>query len=124
MLKTLKKNAMALVALAIAATSLTVMSFDKAATRALNPVTIYFHGDSEDPDQVADESRWNTNPNGQSCNDEDQLACSMEVDDSDLDGNQLDPSKISLGAQPTASGYIPTPTGGSSSTPFNPTNRD
>lgn len=118
---------MALVALFIAATSVTLMSFGKKnkTSKLLAPTTVYFHGNPTNAAQVANESLWNTTPNNQECNGEPQLACSMEVEDSDLNAsNQLDPAKIDLGSVATSSGYIPSKIGGSSTTPFNPTNRN
>ncbi|MBD1433761.1 hypothetical protein H8B06_13055 [Sphingobacterium sp. DN00404] len=94
--------------------------------KLLAPVTIYFHGEADDPTQVAEESNWTDEPNEENCNDIDELACSMEVDESDLTpSGELDPSKIQLGATNpgSGSGFVPTRTGGNSQTPFNPTNR-
>lgn len=94
--------------------------------KKLSPVTIYFHGNSQSPTEVQDESRWTTTTNGQDCNTENVMACAQVVDESDLNAsNQLDPSKIQLGAtNTTGSNYIPSRTGGSSSSPFNPINKD
>ncbi len=94
--------------------------------KKLSPVTIYFHGNPQSPTEVQDESRWTTTTNGQDCNTENVMACAQVVDESDLNAsNQLDPSKIQLGAtNTTGSNYIPSRTGGSSSSPFNPINKD
>ncbi|MGE8429620.1 MAG: hypothetical protein ACN6O7_17180 [Sphingobacterium sp.] len=100
---------------------------EKLSGKSFASVMLYFHGDSSDPSQVQDESNWTTTPNGQDCNG-DSKACAQEVDSSDLTSTgQLDPAKIQLGAQessPSSNDYIPTRTGGSSTTPFNPINRD
>lgn len=98
------------------------------AGKSLAPVTVYFNGDPLNASQVADESRWTTAPNGQSCNTTNNKACSLPVDHTDLSGSALNPARISLGSAPGAggsgSGYIPTRTGGSSPTPFTPVNRN
>jgi hypothetical protein len=90
--------------------------------KKLDPVTIYFHGDPQDEDQVKDASRWNTTPNDEDCNSANVMACSQVVDESDLNSSdQLNPAKIQLGATATSGGnYIPSRTGGSSSTTFTP----
>ncbi|GGH15720.1 hypothetical protein FAZ19_06375 [Sphingobacterium alkalisoli] len=123
--------------LAIAAV-VTILGFsafkmvDRGTKTLLAPVTIYFHGDSTDPSEVQDESFWTDQPNGQPCNTGTNNACAMIVEDSDLIPNPADPSErelnptaFQLGAQETTSGnYVPTKTGGSSSTPLNSQNRN
>ncbi len=87
-------------------------------------VPIYFHGNPHSASEVADENRWNTTPNGETCNSVNQKACMILVDHTDLTiSNTLDPAKINLGSVSTGVGYIPTRIGGSSSTPFIPVNR-
>jgi hypothetical protein len=112
----IRKNFLMVVALAtVIGFSAFKMAEDKTG-KPLAPVTIYFHGEADDPTQVADAANWSDTPNGQSC-DGDNLACSMEVDAEDLTpSGQLDPSKIQLSAVPSPSGYTPEKTGGSSQT--------
>ncbi|MFU1857238.1 hypothetical protein ACK8HY_09495 [Sphingobacterium sp. NGMCC 1.201703] len=95
------------------------------AGESLAPVTIYFHGNETSATEVASAFRWTTTPNGESCDDVNLMACSQVVDQNDLiSSTRLDSTKIQLGASPTSGGnYIPSKTGGSSSTPFSPTNR-
>ena len=95
------------------------------AGKKLDPVTIYFHGDETSASQVSSAFRWTTTANGESCNDVDLMACSQVVDQTDLiSSSRLDSTKIQLGATPTSGGnFIPSKAGGSSSTPFSPTNR-
>ena len=91
--------------------------------KKLSPATVYFHGDATDPAQVADESRWTTTPNGESCDNTDELACSIVVDNTDLSGNTLNTSKIQLEAQPINSGYVHQLMSGSNPTQFQPINK-
>ncbi len=90
-----------------------------------NPVTIYFHGNPQDEDQVKDASLWDTTPNDEDCNSANVMACSQVVDESDLNASdQLNPAKIQLGATATSGGnHVPSRTGGSSTTLFTPINR-
>ncbi|MCI0922406.1 hypothetical protein [Sphingobacterium rhinopitheci] len=130
-MKKIKNYAMALVALVIAIGSMTLMSFTKKES-LLAPVTIYFHGDSSNPAEVADESFWNDQPNGLTCNTGSTRACAMIVEQTDLSPSpenpsiqELDPSKFQLSAQlTTPNNYIPNKSGGSSSTPLNAQNRN
>lgn len=94
--------------------------------KPLVPVMIYFHGDPEDPTEVANESLWTTTPNGQSCNNVDLKACAQIVDHTDLTSSgSLDPNKIDLDAIATEDdNYIPDRVGGTSDTEFNPINRN
>lgn len=100
---------------------------EKLSGKSFASVMLYFHGDSSDPSQVQDAANWTTSPNGQDCKGSSK-ACAQEVDYGDLTSTgQLDPAKIQLGAQessPSSNDYIPTRTGGSSATQFNPINRD
>lgn len=92
--------------------------------KKLSPVMVYFHGDVTDPAEVADESLWTTTPNEGSCNNVNQRACSQEVDELDLNSNdEINPSKIQLGATSTPQGYIPSRTGGTSTSLFKPINK-
>ncbi|WON95049.1 hypothetical protein [Sphingobacterium sp. UGAL515B_05] len=95
------------------------------AGKADNPVTIYFHGNPQDANQVKDASLWDTTSNDEDCNSANVMACSQVVDESDLNASdQLNPAKIQLDATATSGGnYIPSRTGGSSSTTFTPINR-
>lgn len=119
-----KKYALAMVAVA---TVITFSAFKVSGTapNALRAtLAIYFHGDETNPAEVADESLWNTTPNGETCDGADDNACMQLVEHTDLTGsNTLDPTKIALGAINPNANYIPTRTGGSSSTPFRPINR-
>jgi len=88
-------------------------------------VAIYFHGNPNNQAEVEDESKWNRTPNGQTCNWINQKACMQLVEHTDLTiYNTLDPAKITLGTTSSGVGYIPTRTGGSSSTSFTPINRN
>lgn len=87
-------------------------------------VAIYFHGDPTIAAEVEDESRWNITPNGQTCDQTNHKACMQHVQDTDLTSlGKLDPAKILLGSSYSGAGYVPTRTGGSSSTLFTPINR-
>lgn len=92
----------------------------------LATVEVYFHGNPLIQAEVADESKWNTNPNGLSCDNNNQVACMLEVEDSDLNGLQLDSTKVTLGAirGSAASGYIPEHLGGSGSLDITIINRN
>src|SRR5690606_3116753 len=105
----LQKNAMAIVAMAtIVGFSAFKMAEDKTG-KPLAPVTIYFHGNPANASQVSNESLWTDEPNDENCNNANELACSMIVDETDLTASgQLDPSKIQLGASSTSSGFTPT----------------
>lgn len=92
--------------------------------KPLAPVTIYFHGNPANASQVSNESLWTDEPNEEDCNNVNELACAMVVDETDLTASgELDPSKIQLGSTSSGSGFTPTRTGGNSQTQFNPINR-
>ena len=93
------------------------------AGKSLAPVTVYFHGDPTIRSQVEDESRWTTTSNGQSCDNTDELACSIIVDNSDLTGNTLNTSKITLEGEAVDSGFIPQLMSGSNPSYFQPVNK-
>ena len=117
-MKNLKNYAMALVALVIAATSVTLMSFAKSNQTM---VTLYFQGDTQDPNEIEDASNWVEQATPPSCSGEDK-ACSITVDPADaieLGGSrQLDPSRITLEATPGAgSHYVPQKNTNASSSP-------
>ncbi|MEN5054029.1 hypothetical protein [Sphingobacterium kitahiroshimense] len=121
----IKKYALAMVAV------VTVLSFSAFKVSGVDAqqkrmtVAVYFQGNPNNATQVADESLWNTTPNGQTCNFTNQKACMQLVEHTDLTGsNTLDPAKINLGSVSSGVGYIPTRIGGSSSTPFTPINRN
>lgn len=120
----LKSNVMAIVAvIAIVSFSTLKVSGLDGQQKRMN-VPIYFHGDPSSASEVADENRWNTTPNGETCNAVNQKACMILVQHTDLTAsNTLDPAKINLGSVSTGVGYVPTRIGGSSSTPFQPINR-
>lgn len=120
----IKKYALAIVAVA------TVLSFSAFKTTDIDlpkprmTVTVYFQGNPTIQAQVENEALWDTNPNGQTCNNTNQKACLQLVEHTDLTGSgTLDPAKITLGTFNSGAGYIPTRTGGSSSTPFFAVNR-
>lgn len=115
------------VALTIAGLSLSLMSFgDKTAkteTSKLAAVTLYFAGNAHDQDEVADPSNWAEDNPASSCAGS-AKACSMIVEDSDLQGasgsRTLNPSRIELQAVGNdTNGYKAIKSGGTSST--NPT---
>lgn len=88
---------------------------------AASSVPLYFHGDTEDPDSVADPENWTEESNGENCQTGD-VACSMTVQDTDLTGTapnrELDPTKIQLSAVSNGSGeYAPIKSSGSGSQP-------
>ncbi len=117
-MKNLKNYAMALVALVIAATSVTLMSFAKSNHTM---VTLYFQGDTQNQNEIEDASNWVEQGTPPSCNGEDK-ACSITVDPADatgLDGSrQLDPSRITLEAIPgSGSHYVPQKNTGASTSP-------
>lgn len=122
----IKQYALAMVA---AATIITFSAFKATGVdiqQVRYTVAVYFHGNPAIAAEVEDESRWTTTPNGETCDDTDNLACMQLIEDSDLTvGNTLDPAKITLGSEETAPfNYIPTRTGGSSATPFRAINRE
>ena len=94
------------------------------AGKKLAPVMVYFHGEPTLEAEVENLSKWNTTSNGKSCNDKDELACAIRVDASDLDasGTTFD-SSITLEANSTSSGYIPSLASGTPAQ-FEPVNRN
>ncbi|MGJ1509079.1 hypothetical protein ACR79F_20400 [Sphingobacterium siyangense] len=94
--------------------------------KKLDPVTVYFHGNPTIPTEVENLSKWDTSPNGKSCNNQDELACAVQVDPTDLNssGTSFDSSKIAIEATSTSSGYIPSLEPGYSPMQFNPINRN
>ncbi|WP_343555602.1 hypothetical protein [Sphingobacterium sp.] len=94
--------------------------------KSLAPVTVYFHGNPTIPSEVENLSKWDTSPNGKSCNNRDELACAVKVDPTDLDsaGTSFDSSKITIEATSTSSGYIPSLESGSTPMQFDPINRN
>ncbi|MGJ1211431.1 MULTISPECIES: hypothetical protein [Sphingobacterium] len=96
------------------------------AGKSLDPVTVYFHGNPTIPNEVENLSKWDTSPNGKSCNNQDELACAVQVDPTDLNssGTSFDSSKIAIEATSTSSGYIPSLEPGYSPMQFNPINRN
>ena len=120
----LKANILAIVAVTAILSFLTMKVSGEDGEQKRMTVPIYFHGNVNNAAEVADENRWNTTPNGETCNAGNQKACMILVEHTDLTAsNTLDPAKINLGAVFTGVGYIPTRIGGSSSTLFNPINR-
>jgi len=121
----IKKNAIAMsIALAAVIGFSAFKMAEDTTGKPLAPVTIYFQGNPANASQVSNESLWTDEPNEEDCNNVNQLACSMIVDEDDLTpSGELDPAKIQLGASSTSSGFTPTRTGGNSQTQFNPTNR-
>lgn len=120
----IKKNILAVAALA------TILGFsafkmaENTAGKPLASVPIYFHGNPANAAQVANEALWTDEPNEAECNNVNELACSMIVDETDLKASgELDPAKIQLGASSSGVGFTPTRTGGNSQTQFNPINR-
>lgn len=94
------------------------------AGKSLAPVTVVFDGNPTNPGEVADESNWKISSGSPSC-EGDNLACSMEVETTDLTSSgELDPLKIQLSEFFTGSGYIPQRSGGNSETEVQIHNRD
>ncbi|WP_286850654.1 MULTISPECIES: hypothetical protein [Sphingobacterium] len=116
----IKKNFLgaAAVAIAIGTMSFTLIEKVKTPSKATT-VTVFFNGDPTNATQVADEARWSEDNPSLTCPNGNQKACSMDVQDTDLNPSTgaLDPAKISLNANATSSGYIPSKAGGSGSTP-------
>ncbi len=81
------------------------------AGKSLAPVTLYFHGNPSEEDEVKDQSLWTEISNSESCNTGNNAACAMEVDASDVTGTSgsryLNPSRITLNADPVGSQFIP-----------------
>jgi len=127
MLKNIKNYAMALAALAIAATSGTLMSFGKKDFVKQDKVTLFFEGDPTKEAQVKDPNNWAEDNLAQSCSGT-LKACSMDVDPSDVQGatgsRTLNTSRIVLGANSTASGYTPYKASGSSPNNITPHNKN
>ncbi|MCS3553573.1 MULTISPECIES: hypothetical protein [unclassified Sphingobacterium] len=123
----IKTNAMALLAIGTIGGFSAFKASNMTSGKSLIPVTVQFQGNPAIQSQVEDESMWTTSPNGQTCDGANQKSCNIPVDHTDLNssGTALNPSRITLGSSLTSSGnYIPTKTGGSSTTPFNPVNRN
>ncbi|MEN5231860.1 hypothetical protein [Sphingobacterium faecium] len=121
----LKSNVMALVAVITILSFLTLKVSGLYGQHKRMTVSIYFHGNPSSPAEVADENRWNPTPNGETCNAVNQKACMILLEQTDLTiSYTLDPAKINLDAVYTGAAYIPRRIGGSSSTPFNPINRN
>lgn len=94
-------------------------------TKALVSVPVYFHGNPANSAEVADESKWTTTSNGQSCSGN-NLACMISVENTDLIGAQLDPAKVNLIAVPGAAGpgFVPQRASGSGTPNPTITNRN
>lgn len=120
-----KASTAAIVALAIVAGFSAFKSSKKESTgKILAPVTLYFHGDPEIQAQVQNASLWNTTPHGNSCDEVDEAACSMVVDNSDLNaaGTSLNTTRIQLGTTNTGVAFTPRKAGGTSPNPITPIN--
>lgn len=95
-----------------------------------DPVTLYFHGDPSDEDDVKDQSLWTETSNSENCNTGNNAACAMVVDLSDVTGitgsRSLNPSRITLNANAVGSQFIPsknTAASDPSSQPISPINK-
>lgn len=122
-MKNLNNYAMALVALVIAISSVTLMSFksDLKASKFVSPVTLYFHGDTTDPSSVAEPSNWKEQLNADTCN-TGTIACAMTVEDTDVIGSSpnrtLNGDQIELTAENNGSNqYAPEKLSGPGSEP-------
>jgi hypothetical protein len=100
------------------------------AGKADNPVTLYFHGDPSDEDDVKDHSLWTETSNSENCNTGNNAACAMVVDLSDVTGTtgsrSLNPSRITLDANQVGSQFIPSKNAAASdpnSQPISPINK-
>ncbi|WP_316826049.1 MULTISPECIES: hypothetical protein [Pedobacter] len=72
------------------------------------PVTVYYHGPSFLQAEVEKESNWTTTTNSQTCNDVDQVPCSLQIDNSYVSAGVLQNSAL-LSAAPntiTATYYV------------------
>lgn len=98
---------------------------EKLSGKSFASVMLYFHGDPTNKSEVEDESNWTTSPNGQSCNNDEQAACALEVDASDVSGGSLDDSKVQIEGIEAAegNGYLPSEAPGSNAIQFDPINR-
>lgn len=120
----IKKYAMAIVACMVIL-CFSVLKVNGGAKQKRMTVAVYFHGNPNDPAQIANHTLWNTNPNGQTCSGINHRACMLLVDHTDLTPTAtLNPVKIKLGSVFTGVGYVPTQIGGSTSTIFTPINRN
>lgn len=128
MKKIIVKNVMPLVALGITFASLVFMSFKNESNEIsedpnskLESVILHFDGNANSASEVENESNWSEDNPGSTCSGT-QKACSMTVQDTDVQGpagsRTLDPAKITLQAvgNPT-DGYRPQKSGGTGSTP-------
>ncbi|MGJ1349550.1 hypothetical protein ACR78U_20560 [Sphingobacterium siyangense] len=100
------------------------------AGKKLDPVTVYFHGSTNSPADVQNQSLWTETPNNEDCGSGNNAACAMEVDASDLTGSagsrSLNPSRITLNANPVGSQFIPSKNTSASapgSQPISPINK-
>lgn len=104
--------------LALAATFIGFSAFKFASSAVQDDVTLYFHGDPTDADDVKNPSLWTEEPNSETC-EGDQLACAMDVDPSDAVGTEgqreLNSATITLDAEETDEGFIPTEGSGTTS---------
>lgn len=98
---------------------------EKLSGKSFASVMLYFHGDPTNKSEVEDESNWTTSPNGQSCDEEQEAACALEVDASDLNGGTLDDEKVQIEGIEAAegNGYLPSESSSSNATHFRPINR-
>ncbi|MCA5004058.1 hypothetical protein [Sphingobacterium bovistauri] len=122
-MKNLKNYFMAFAAIIIAISSVTLMSFKEnlEVSRFISPITLYFHGDTSDPNSVTNPANWREQPNGEEC-DTGTIACSMTVEDTDLTGTfptrTLNGSQIELTAENNGSNqYAPEKLSGPGSEP-------
>lgn len=122
-MKNLKNYAMPLVALVIAITSVTLMSFkaNLKAPKFVSPVPLYFHGDTSDPSSVTNPANWREQSNGEEC-ETGTIACAMTVEDTDVIGSSpnrtLNGDQIELTAENNGSDqYAPEKLSGPGSEP-------
>lgn len=95
-----------------------------------SPVTLYFHGSTSSSTDVKNQSLWTEKTTDEDCGSGNNAACAMKADASDLTGTtgsrSLNPSRITLNANPVGSQFIPsknTTLSDPSSQPISPINK-
>ena len=91
------------------------------AGKKLDPVTLYFHGSTNSPADVQNQSLWTETPNNEDCGSGNNAACAGSAG-----SRSLNPSRITLNANPVGSQFIPsknTAASNPSSQPISPINK-
>ena len=127
-MKSLKSYVAAIVAVA-SVVGFSAFNIAEDGNNKLADVTVYFHGNPASATEVEDLSKWNDQPNGQSCNTGTINACAISVDDSNLTPSPddpnirlLDPADIEITAVETTTDHF-VPDDQNSPSPFDAQSR-